>query len=135
MPEPGFAWALYYQVAHDDRRREEGGRMGAGRYATDLRQLALVFDWCGPVMTKAQADRLAAKIETALALAPLRRRPTQQSARALAAIAIADRLPDQRRSGAAGHRSNNGGAASIVKQIGQGQPADSARTDLLRSMK
>src|ERR1019366_10452094 len=54
MPEPGFAGALYYQITGD---------AGAGRRAVewalapayqDLRQLALVFDWCGPVMTPAQ---------------------------------------------------------------------------------
>jgi hypothetical protein len=92
MPEPGFALALYYKVAQD---------AGAGKKAVDwalgdtkdLRQMALVFDWCGPVMTKAQSDRLAAKIEAALAGAP----PADvrgRAARALAAIAIADRLPD-----------------------------------------
>ena len=35
-----------------------------GDDAQDLRQLALVFDWCGPVMTPAQMERLGAKIRT-----------------------------------------------------------------------
>ena len=68
MPEPGSPGAL---LSGRGRRggRAKGGRMGAVRCADaprDLRQLALVFDWCGPVMTKAQADRLRAKIEHGL---------------------------------------------------------------------
>ena len=68
MPEPGFAWALYYQVA---------GNPAAGRKAiewarrrqthTDARQLALIFDWCASLMTKSQADRIAAKLGKSLA--------------------------------------------------------------------
>lgn len=95
MAEPGFATALYYRVS---------GNAAAGRKAVEwalddktaaqanLRQLAVVFDWCGPVMTAAQGDRLAAKIEGAIG-APAQDIP-RQSARALAAIAIADHLQD-----------------------------------------
>src|SRR2546429_7029556 len=44
MPEPGFAAALYYRVAQDQDsgRRAVTWALGLG---TDLRQLALVFDW------------------------------------------------------------------------------------------
>jgi hypothetical protein len=98
MPEAAVAQALYYQVS---------GNAAAGRKAVewalsdaahtdqpaDLRQLALVFDWCGKLMTMAQADRLAAKIETSIG-SPREDLPAQ-SARALAAIAIADHLKDQ----------------------------------------
>ena len=63
--EPGFAWALYYQVT---RQPAAAGKaiewaLGDAPDASDLRQLALVFDWCGPALTPAQSDRLAAKIE------------------------------------------------------------------------
>jgi hypothetical protein len=98
MPEGPLAQALYYQVS---------GNAAAGKKAVewalsdsalanktqDLRQLALIFDWCGKAMTPAQADRLAAKIEQAIG-APQDDLPGQ-SARALAAIAIADHLKDQ----------------------------------------
>ena len=60
----------------------------------DLRQLALVFDWCGPALTPAQSDRLAAKIQSGSRDMPLRD-VRGQSARVFAAIALADRLPDQ----------------------------------------
>jgi hypothetical protein len=93
MPEPGFGGALYYRVAKDPGAGKKAVDWALSDGAQDLRQLALVFDWCGPVMSPAQADRLGAKIERALA-APAPSDLTGQSARALAAIAIADRLPD-----------------------------------------
>jgi hypothetical protein len=92
MPEPGFAWALYYQVTRQAPAARKAIEWALGN-STDLRQLALVYDWCGPALTTAQADRLAAKIQTALAKPATDVRG--QSARVLAAIALADRLPDQ----------------------------------------
>ena len=92
MPEPGFAWALYYQITRQPAAAKQAIDWALGN-ATDLRELALVFDWCGPAMTPAQADRLAAKIQTALAKPATDVRG--QNARAFAAIALADRLPDQ----------------------------------------
>jgi hypothetical protein len=90
--EPGFAWALYYQVTHQANAAKQAIDWALGN-ATDLRQIALVFDWCGPAMTPAQSDRLAGKIQTALAKPATDVRG--QSARVFAAIALADRLPDQ----------------------------------------
>jgi hypothetical protein len=100
MSEPGFAWALYYQVTRQANAAKQAIDWALLKDAAEpsvLRQLALVFDWCGPALTPAQSDRLAAKIETALA------KPANtsvndvrgQSARVFAAIALADRLPDQ----------------------------------------
>jgi hypothetical protein len=96
MAEPGFAWALYYQVTRQASAAKQAIDWALGN-TTDLRQLALVFDWCGPALTPAQSDRLAAKIQTALAkpavtsISDVR----GQNARVFAAIALADRLPDQ----------------------------------------
>jgi len=95
MPESAFAWALYYRVSKDAAVGKKAVDWALSDAAQDLRQLALVFDWCGPLMSAAQADRLDAKIERLLAVpgaTPVD--VTRQSARALAAIAIADRLPD-----------------------------------------
>jgi hypothetical protein len=99
MPEPGFAWALYYQVTRQPASAKQAieWALADATNAAHLRQLALVFDWCGPAMTPAQSDRLAAKIERFLAMpGPA---PGQdvagQNARVFAAIALADRLPDQ----------------------------------------
>ena len=93
MPEPGFAWALYYRVSGQVAWGKKAVDWALSDDAKDLRQLALVFDWCGPVMTDAQADRLAAKLQRALASSAASD-TRQQSARAFAAIALADRLPD-----------------------------------------
>jgi hypothetical protein len=99
MPEPGFAWALYFQVAKDQaigKRAVDWALSDRTDAQKDLRQLALVFDWCAPVMTKAQADKLAEKIGHGLTgpASGESNDVAQQSARALAAIAIADRMPD-----------------------------------------
>ena len=97
MAEPGFAWALYYQVTRQASAAKQAIdwalKDGADPDATVLRQLALVFDWCGPALTPAQSDRLAAKIQTALAKSATDVRG--QNARVFAAIALADRMPDQ----------------------------------------
>jgi hypothetical protein len=96
MPETGLAQGIYYRVSGTG----EAGRKAVS-WALDektdasqnLRQLALIFDWCGPVMTPSQSDRLAAKIEKAIGSPG--QDVSRQSARALAAIAIADHLKDQ----------------------------------------
>ena len=64
MPEPGFAKALYYQVSGDAEagRQAVAWALGAG---ADLRQLALVFDWCQDILTEAQSKALAAKLARA----------------------------------------------------------------------
>jgi hypothetical protein len=90
LAEPGFAWALSYRITHQNQ---------AGRKAIDwalanedLRQVALVYDWCISLASKTEADRIAAKLQEGLA-----RSATDmagQNARALSAIALADRLPD-----------------------------------------
>jgi hypothetical protein len=99
MPEPGFAWALTFQVTRDSaagKNAIEWALSDGADPVRDLRQLALVFDWCGSAMNKVQSDRVAAKLERGLAApVPSGDEVRRNSARALAAIAMADRLPDQ----------------------------------------
>jgi hypothetical protein len=61
MPEPGFALGLYFAVTNDPAfgRRAVDWALGQG---TDLRQLALVYDWCQTAMNAAQSRDLASKI-------------------------------------------------------------------------
>lgn len=102
LPEPGFADALSYRVSGNAAQGKSAVEWAladaAPGAAQDLRQLALVFDWCGPVMTSAQADRLGAKIERMLKAPDPRGAAAamiqQDSPRVLAAIAIADRFQD-----------------------------------------
>jgi hypothetical protein len=61
LPEPGFALGLYTSVTGDEAlgRRAVDWALGPG---TDLRQLALVYDWCQAILGPARAKALAAKI-------------------------------------------------------------------------
>ena len=61
MPEPGFAQALYYQVSGSAESGREAIAWALGSSA-DLRQLALVFDWCQDLLTETQMKALDAKI-------------------------------------------------------------------------
>jgi hypothetical protein len=124
MPaEPGFAWALHYQVtrqAASAKQAIEWALADPTDAAANLRQLALVFDWCGPAMTPAQSDRLAARIERLLPT------PAQdvagQNARVFAAMALADRLPDQGNA-VLSEVVQKWWRGQIVPQLAQGQPA------------
>jgi hypothetical protein len=93
LPEPGFALALYYKVSGDEAvgRRAVNWALGP---AADLRQMALVFDWCQDILSEAQKHDLAARISEAMAaLAPDQSVPAARS-RALAAVALYDDVPD-----------------------------------------
>ncbi len=95
MPEPGFAWALDYQVTGDPAAAKKAidwalGPMGKA----DLRQLALVFDWCQDALASAQKADLAARIRSLLAPLPANAALPAWRARILAAIAIAETDPD-----------------------------------------
>lgn len=61
MPEPGFAYSLFYAVTGDTEigKRAIAWATGPG---TNVRQLALVYDWCQPLMNATQSKALAAKI-------------------------------------------------------------------------
>jgi hypothetical protein len=92
IPEPGFAAALYYQVSGDEAmgRRALRWALGEGR---DLRQLALVFDWCQDLMTEAQRKELAARLQAGIAAAPAGESIASVRGRVLAAVALYDHVP------------------------------------------
>jgi hypothetical protein len=93
MPEPGFADALYYQIAGNAESGHEAVRWALGQ-GTDLRQLALVFDWCHDLLTEAESTALAAKLTRAMQQS---RHDTSVGAvrsRLLASVALAGQSPD-----------------------------------------
>jgi hypothetical protein len=93
MPEPGFAQALYYQVSGSAEAGQQAVAWALGAGA-DLRQLALVFDWCQDILTEAQSKTLAAKLARSIQQS---RRDSPVSAvrsRLLAAVALSGHLPD-----------------------------------------
>ena len=69
FPEPGVAMATYYMASGNQERGRQAVEwaLGAG---SDLRQLAIVFDWCQLLMSKEESAKLEAKLRAAeLALA------------------------------------------------------------------
>ncbi|MBN8730921.1 MAG: hypothetical protein J0L64_10290, partial [Acidobacteria bacterium] len=66
FPEPGFAMATYYMAGGNQERGRQAVEwaLGAG---SDLRQLAIVFDWCQLLMTKEESGKLEAKLRAGLA--------------------------------------------------------------------
>ncbi len=62
LPEPGFALALYYIVSEDARAGKRAVEWALSAKADDLRQIALVYDWCQPILTPQQSAALSAKI-------------------------------------------------------------------------
>src|SRR5436190_11842047 len=93
MPETGFAQALYYQVSGNEEAGKQAVRWALGP-ATDLRQLALVFDWCQPVLSEAQSKALAAKMVKSIAAAERDKRLSAVRDRTLAAAALAGHQND-----------------------------------------
>ncbi|MEO6759479.1 MAG: hypothetical protein ABIO24_08490 [Saprospiraceae bacterium] len=89
MAEPGFAYALFHIVT---------GNSDFGKHAVqyalqtkDLRQQALVFDWCQAVLSEEQSKLLSSKIRESLATPPPKRDIATMRERALAAVVIGNK--------------------------------------------
>ena len=93
MPEPGFADALYYRVAGDQKSGRSAVTWALGP-ATDLRQLALVFDWCQDLLSPVQSRALVAKLAKGIQQTGHDRSISAARSRALAAIALADHMQE-----------------------------------------
>ena len=93
MPEPGFADALYYRIAGDQASGHAAVTWALGP-GTDLRELALVFDWCQDLLSPAQSRSLAAKLAKGIERSERDRSIPAARSRVLAAIALADHLPE-----------------------------------------
>ncbi len=88
MPEPGFALALYYAVTGEPAYAKRA--IAWAESSVDVRQVALVYDWCHDALTPVQDKAIAAKLsKAAVALAAKADLPSIRD-RAFAAIAIAD---------------------------------------------
>jgi hypothetical protein len=91
MPERGFALALYYQVA-GDASAGKAAIAFALEPAADLRQQALVYDWCQDLLSDAQRAALTARLEKAISGPPADAGVSAARARVLAAIALFDHV-------------------------------------------
>ena len=88
MPEPGFAEALYYRVSHDEDAGKRAVQWALGP-SRDLRQLALVFDWCQDALTPSQAGTLAGRLAAGIAQSQADASVRAVRSRLFAAIALA----------------------------------------------
>src|SRR5579871_3150488 len=92
MPEPGFAYALYYQIAGD----KEAGRKAIDWTKSadaDLRQMSLVFDWCYDLMSAAEREALATRLVKKMSDADSDASVAGARSRALAAVTLFDEVP------------------------------------------
>jgi hypothetical protein len=60
LREPGFALALYYAVSGDSAAGMRAVQWALGP-AGDLRQIALVYDWCQPILSPQESAALSRK--------------------------------------------------------------------------
>jgi hypothetical protein len=92
MPEPGFAKALYYQVAGDAEAGREAIAWALGPGA-DLRQQALVYDWCQDLLNEAQQNALATRLQKGIADTADNSAIAAIRSRVMAAVALFDHVP------------------------------------------
>ncbi len=62
LAEPGFALGLYHAISGDRATGERAVKWAAT--ASDLRQLALVFDWCQDVLTDTTRQQLLSRMRS-----------------------------------------------------------------------
>jgi hypothetical protein len=96
MPEPGFAFALFYQVAGDENKGRQAVRFATGA-SSEVRQAALVYDWCQPLLSASEKAAIETRLKRTIAdTAP----PAGFAAardRAFAAAALGDADPNAAR--------------------------------------
>jgi hypothetical protein len=92
LPESAFAHALYYQVSGSAAygHRAIAWALSSG---TDLRQLAVVFDWCQKLLTETERRDLTARIERRMAETAADESISAVRSRVLAAVALFDVVP------------------------------------------
>lgn len=92
LPERGFALALYYQVSGDASLGRQAVAFATSP-AADLRQMALVYDWCQDLLSDTQKTALAGRMTQAIASTAGDSSVGAVRSRTLAAIALYDEVP------------------------------------------
>ncbi len=93
FPEPGLVHALYYETALDNAEGRKAVEW-ALQPAADVRQAALVFDWCQSILSDAEKARLSEALLKVVEAGPPHDLVSARNA-VLAAIAVADQHPDE----------------------------------------
>jgi hypothetical protein len=91
--EPGWSAALRYQIAQDEATGRRAIAWAIGAQATDVRQLALVADWCAPLLSGSDQTRIFAKLQRALN-GPAPKTLGDARNKMFAAIALSEVQPD-----------------------------------------
>ena len=94
FPEPGWVSALLYQVAQDQDAGKKAVAWAASTAGTDIRQVALVADWCETLFSPAEKTRIFAKLQKA-ADGPTPKNLNDARDKTLAAIVICDAFPEK----------------------------------------
>ena len=94
MPEPGFAYALYYFVTGDLSYARRAIEWGAAPAAADVGQLAVVYDWCQAAMTPPQKSAIFNKLKRVASATGLPKNTLAARDRVLAATAISTEEPE-----------------------------------------
>lgn len=93
FPELGWAAALRYQIAQDEAAGRAAISWALSPSATDIRQIAIIADWCQPIISKADQSRLFIKLQRA-ASGPAPKTLAEARTVAMAAVAISEAQPD-----------------------------------------
>jgi len=93
LPEAPFAQALYYRIA-GDRDVGKNAVQWALTTGDDLRQLALIFDWCQDLLSDSQKSDLAGRIQKLMSATAGDESVSAVRSRVFAAIALFDHVPD-----------------------------------------
>ncbi|MCX6603124.1 MAG: hypothetical protein NTV52_05980, partial [Acidobacteria bacterium] len=86
MPEPGLAWGLYGLLAKNEEFT--GKAIGWALKATDVRQVALVYDWAQASLKENESAALKTKLAKLLSAPPASRRIPVMRDRAFAAVIL-----------------------------------------------
>jgi hypothetical protein len=90
--EPGWPAALRYQIAQDEAAGRRAIAWAAGP-GTDIRQIALVADWCAPLLSATDQSRILGKLQRSLA-GPAPKTLSDARNRVFAAVALSEAQPD-----------------------------------------
>jgi hypothetical protein len=120
MPEPAFSSALFYQSGGDRETGRRAVEWALNAKNTDLRQLAIVYDWCQELLSEAENRALATRLQKAIAAAPLPRNMGNARDLLLAGIVVADQAPAESKAVIAAVLQKYW-PANVVKPLSQGK--------------
>jgi hypothetical protein len=87
--EPGFAWALHYSATGNAESAKAALDWAMLPASNDIRQIAMVYDWCRKTISPAQKTALAAKLQKAIS-GPASTSLNTLRNQVLAAVALGD---------------------------------------------